>query len=116
MLDEKDAEFLRKRKRFASSWNFVGSVMLLVLLAMLCWLFVRTPSLVNPYHAARLLSEGAGDRAVTGIMAGMLPIALLALFGVTGTVILYGFAVFANERRYHRIIDGLMKDAGRRGE
>ena len=47
------------------------------------------------------------------VMAGMLPIVVLGLLLVCCAVIGFGFAVFANERRYLRIIEKIRTEQER---
>lgn len=107
MIDEKDLDFLKKRSFFARWWNAVGSVMLAVFGSMALWFFLRVPNFINPLHVIEQLKSGTLPHSSLVVMAGMLPIVVLGLFLVMCTVIGFGFAVFANERRYLRIIKEL---------
>jgi hypothetical protein len=116
MLDEKDLDFLKKRSFFARWWNVVGSVMLAVLGGMAVWFFVKVPNLIDPLHVADQLKAGTLKQASLVVMAGMLPIVVLGFILVCCAVIGFGFAVFANERRYLRIIEGMQEaELHRRG-
>ena len=55
MIDEKDLEFIKKRRFFARWWNVVGSIMLFVLGGMAVWFFVRVPNFINPLHVIEQL-------------------------------------------------------------
>jgi len=107
MMDEKDIQFLRQRERLARWWNVVGSVMLFVLGGMAVWFFVRVPNFINPLHVIEQLKSETLPQSSLVVMAGMLPIVVLGLLLVCCAVIGFGFAVFANERRYLRIIKEL---------
>jgi Ca2+/Na+ antiporter len=109
MLNEKDLEFIKKRSFFARWWNVVGSVMLAVLVGMALWFFVRVPNFINPFHVIDQLQSGTLQQSTLVVMAAMLPIVVLGLLLVCCTVIGFGFAVFANERRYLRIIEEMQK-------
>jgi hypothetical protein len=102
-----DRRFLRRRQRLAAAWTPVGVTLLLALSACLGWLFVRVPYLVNPVYVARQLATGAIERSTLDLMALLLPVAVVALFVVTGIMIGYGFAVFAHERRYQRMLHSM---------
>ena len=104
MMDEKDIEFIRQRERLARWWTPVGILMLAVFGGMVVWLFIRTPNFINPFHVIEQLKAGTLQQGTLVVMAGMLPIMVLGLFLVCCTVIGFGFAIFANERRYLRII------------
>ena len=107
MIDEKDLDFLKKRRFFARWWNVVGSIMLTVFLGMMVWLFVRVPNFINPFHVIEQLKADTLQESTLVVMAAMLPIMVLGLFLVMCTVIALVFVAFANERRYLRIIKEL---------
>jgi hypothetical protein len=54
--------------------------------------------------------KGAIDTAIMEIAALLLPAVTLTLLAVMGFIIVFGFAFFANEKRYLAIIDALIKD------
>jgi hypothetical protein len=54
--------------------------------------------------------KDAIDTAIMEIAALLLPAVTLTLLAVMGFIIVFGFAVFANEKRYLAIIDALIKD------
>ena len=114
MLDEKDLNFLKKRSFFVRWWNVVGSVMLAVLVGMALWFFVTVPNFINPLHVIEQLKAGTIQQSSLVVMAAMLPIMVLGLFLVLCTVVGFGFAVFANERRYLRIIEQIRTEKGMR--
>ena len=109
MIDEKDLAFIKKRSFFARWWTVVGSIMLFVLGGMAVWLFVRVPNLINPFHVIEQLRSGALQQSSLVVMACMLPIVVLGLLLVCCALIGFGFAMFGNERRYLRIIEGMQE-------
>ncbi len=106
-MNESDRRFLQRRRRLARSWNLVGAALLLVLLALAATLFFRVPFLANPMYVADLLKTGGLERSTLELMAMMLPVVFLLCLAVTVVVVLFGFAIFSNERRYLAIIDAL---------
>jgi hypothetical protein len=100
-----DQEFLRHRRRLVALWKLIGPLLLLALLALLGWLLVWSPNLVNPYSVAHRISSGEIERSSLELMALILPVAMLTIIGITAVVIGFGFAVCSNERRYLKIID-----------
>jgi len=90
-------------------WKLAGPLMLLALLALLGWLFVWSPNLVNPYSVAHEISSGEIERSSLELMALILPVSILMNIGITAVVIGFGFAVCSNERRYLKIIDKQQK-------
>jgi hypothetical protein len=108
-LDDTSAGFLAKRRRFARTWPWVGTSLLLVLGAFVAWMFVRNPLLINPLEVASLLEAGTLEESTLILMAGMLPIMLWLCLLILSIVIAFGFVMFSNERKYHRIIDKLLR-------
>jgi hypothetical protein len=102
---QNDEDFLRHRRKLVARWKLAGPLMLLVLLALLGWLYVWSPNLVNPYAVADKISNGEIERSSLELMALILPVAMLTIIGITAVVIGFGFAVISNERRYLKIID-----------
>lgn len=107
MKKTSDAQFLDKRRRFVRTWNLVGTALLAALAALTAWLFTASPSLVNPPQVAAEIARGALPQSTLELMAGLLPVVVLMLLGVTALVVMVGFAVVATERRYLRIIEDL---------
>jgi hypothetical protein len=107
MLSEADLRFLAGRRRYVRTWKLAAAGMLAALAAVILWLALRVPTLVNPLVVAERLRTGAIDRAALETASLLLPVAVLGCLAITLVVVLLGFAVMANERRYLRIIDRL---------
>lgn len=102
-------EFLAKRRRLARLWPIIGALLLIVVVAAVAWLFLRHPLLINPLTLTSRVQAGTLPNSTLVILAVMLPVMSLACFIVLTAVILYGFSVFAIERRYQRLIKGLLE-------
>ena len=107
MLTHAELAFLEQRRWRARYWNLVGGVLLAAVVGLAVWLLVRVPNLVNPFHVLRQIEAGTLPQSSLETMATLLPLAVMAVVGMLATVITFGFAVFANERRYLSIIDSL---------
>lgn len=107
MISEADLRFLSRRRRSVRSWKAAAAGMLTVLAAVVVWLALRTPTLINPLAVADRLGAGGLDHGALAAAALLLPFAVLGCFGMVVVIILFGFAVIANERRYLRILDAL---------
>jgi len=103
-MKEGDLIFLKRRKRFADSWNLVGTFILIVLCLLFLVLLRISPYLVNPFHVIRQIAAGNIEQRTLELMACLLPVLVLKLFAVIVLFIIYGFAIFADEKRYQRII------------
>lgn len=108
-MTEGDLKFLQRRRRMAGSWKTAGILSLVVLAGVLVWLFLKTPALVNPVFVVSQLEAGRLGRGTVELMAAILPLAILGCFLTTTVMIGFGFTVFAIERRYLGIIEGLTR-------
>lgn len=108
-----DLEFLESRRRFAATWNVVGVVLIVALVALGGWLFLTKPQLANPMWAAGQVAQGLVEQPTLELTAVLLPAKVLGYLGGVAVVILLGFLVFANERRYLRTIDDLRAREGK---
>ena len=107
VLVDADERFLIRRRRFVSSWNRTGAILLLALGALLAWLTLQTPWLVNPLHVVKSLERGVVDPASLELAAVLLPVMVLLLFLVVSLFVFLGFTIMRNERRYLAIIGQL---------
>jgi membrane-anchored protein YejM (alkaline phosphatase superfamily) len=106
-MNESDRHFLQRRRRLARSWNLVGVALLSVLVATTATLYFRVPLLANPLYVLDLLKDNNLEPASMELMAVILPIVFLICLGAVAVTVGFGFAMFANERRYLAIIDTL---------
>jgi len=109
-LDEQLVKFLKKRRRLARFWPVIATLLLMGILAFVVWLFLKNPLLVNPFEVASRLDAGTVESSTLILMAGMLPIMFLACLLILIVVILFGFTVFSNEKKYLEIIDRLLNE------
>lgn len=107
MLDKRDTEFIRKRKNLISQWVPVAVIMLIVLAAMIVFMFIKVPYLVNPLHVAEALKTNSLNESLMTISVLSLPIVVLFIFFIVAIVVLYGFAIISREKRYIAIIESL---------
>lgn len=110
MLDSNDLRFLKKRKTFSRTWNFVAIGLLLALGTLFLWLFFKSPNMVNPFHVVSQIKADTLENSTLLLMATLFPITVCFCIFITAICIIFGFAVFANERRYIRIIEKLVRD------
>ncbi|WP_029407435.1 hypothetical protein [Thiomicrorhabdus sp. Milos-T2] len=107
MQYENDHKFLNKRTRLISLWNPVAIAMLVIIFALLAWLVIKTPYLVNPLFVAEAINQNAISQSTLSMSVMMLPVVVLFLFLVVTIFVLYGFVMISNEKRYLAIIDRL---------
>lgn len=109
-LNDRNKRFLAKRRRFARSWPLVGTLLLLGISTLLAWLFLRNPLLANPFEVASRLGAETIEQSTLILLAGLLPLMFLACFSILFIMILFGFTVFSNEKKYLKIIDSLLHE------
>ena len=54
------------------------------------------------------IREGSLEPGTLQLMAGLLPVAMLAILALVGAPVALAFAAFSNEKRHLRIIDALL--------
>jgi len=109
MYDEHDKKFLNKRTRLISLWNPVAITMLIILFALFVWLVIKTPYLINPIFVIETIKENTINQSTLSLSLLMLPIVVLIVFFIMLILILYGFVIMRNEKRYLTIIHSLEK-------
>lgn len=107
MLNKEDQVYIAKRRKLSTFWLIAGWLMLLLLIGLSAWLFIKTPHLINPWFVFEAFRANQVDVEIMEISTLILPIVTLILLLVVGCMIALGFVVFHNEQRYLAIIDKL---------
>jgi len=115
-MNETDRRFLSRRRRLARSWNVVGAALLVLLAATTATVYFRVPLLANPLYVVNLVKQGNLEPASMELMAVLLPIVFLLCLAVVAITVGFGFAIFANERRYLEIIDKFERNPEVKGD
>lgn len=76
-----------------------------MILGLTVWLVLTKPLLANPFAVLSQLKDNALPQSTLTLMAAILPVAVLICLLLAFAVILFAFAVFANEKKYLDIID-----------
>ncbi len=108
-LEEKQKTFLKNRRRLTHFWPLVGSLLLLGISALLVWLFLKNPLLINPYKVIDSLDSGTIEYSTLILMATFLPLMFLMCFLLLTAMVIFTFSFIANEKKYLKIIDFLMQ-------
>jgi hypothetical protein len=85
----------------------MGPLCLLFICGLWLWLYLHSPLLVNPFEIASRLENETLESSILPLMALMLPIIVLACFGLLIAIIVFMYAVFSNEKTYMEIISEL---------
>jgi hypothetical protein len=113
-LDDSDLVFVTRRSALVRRWPVAAWAMLAGIVAVLVFLFYRSPLLVNPWEVASRIKADTVAVPTLTLMAALLPVVFLSCFVLLVALVLFQFAAMANERRLLRIIAAL--DDAARGE
>lgn len=105
MLTEAEESFVERRRRLMRSWPYVGSGLLALVASFLVWLVIAQPHLANPFFVMSEIERGAIAQSTLTLMAGMLPVAVLAALFVCLATVVLAYAAFSNERRYLALLE-----------
>ncbi len=103
-LSKTDLRFVDKRERLTKHWPVVAVGILLMLAALACWLWWKTPYLINPWAVSVSLENGTLPESTLVLMAFMLPIVMLMFLLFASAVVVLLFAGFSNERRLIQLL------------
>ena len=98
-LARREREWLASRRRLVRRWPLVGGACALGLIALIAALWWRTPLLLDPWMLAGRLRDGSVDQATLMLLAALLPVVMLVLFGVMFVLLLLLGVGMASERR-----------------
>ncbi len=103
-LSKTELLFVEKRERLTKHWPAFGVGILLLLIVLACWLWLKTPYLLNPWAVGVGLENGTLPESTMALMAVMLPIVMLMFLLFACAVVVLLFVGFANERRLIRLL------------
>jgi len=109
MLKESQIELLNKRKLLIRLWPWVGTTLLVLIILFWGYLFFKSPLLVNPYYVFDRIQDNSLPDSTITLLAVLSPIAFLTCGFLVLTIVLFLFALMANERKLIDIIDNLCK-------
>lgn len=111
--DLADRKFLGTRARLVRLWPYVGFVCLLLPVLLFLWLQDRAPQMVRPGLVMEQIRSGSLETASVQLLASMLPIVILMLFGLMLALLGLITLNLRNERRYLTIIGKLQREKAR---
>ena len=103
-------EYLEKRKKLTSAWRFVGPALLLAILGLAMWIYLRSPLLINPYEAISRMETGHIEKSTLEMMATVLPIVMIIVFLLLLSIVGIMYAAFSKEKKYMEIIGKLNRE------
>lgn len=104
-LSPEESLYIARRASLIRHWPWVGSILLLLVIAFTAWLWWSVPHLINPWAVTADLRSGTLTDAGILLMAALLPVVTLSFLVFVALTIVLAFAAFANERRLLDIIN-----------
>lgn len=99
-----DEEFLLRRQTCLKFWRFTGPLMIVLIIALIIYLYFNTPWLVNPYEVVTRITESSFDLSTLEIIAVMMPFLFNMVFILLFAVVALTYVVMQNDKRYQKII------------
>jgi hypothetical protein len=109
-LDDAQCRYLAGRESLVRRWPAVGAILLVAIAAVVLYLFVFSPLLVNPWYTARLLEAGSVPQHTMAEMSAKLPVVFLVCCGLLVAMVLVQFAVMMTERRLLGLVKELVRE------
>ena len=106
-ITEREMLFLDRRAKLLRIWPLAGTLLLAVVGFLAAWLFWRTPLLINPFVVIEQLQAGTIPDSTLALLAGFLPLAMLACLLLMVVMIAFLFVAVSNERKYMTMIEKL---------
>lgn len=103
-LTDQQKGFLQKRQRLMKAWPYVGPLLTLAILALLAYLFVQVPLIINPYEVIAGLQAGTIEQSTIDLMCLLLPIMSLLMFFLLIVLVVVMYLWIRLERKYLAII------------
>ncbi len=100
-----ETEFLKSRKKLLFFWKILGPGLSVIYIALVSWLLIEVPMFVNPFSVMTGIENGDIPSSTLSLMAGVLPVVVIAMLAVMASLILFSFCAFSRERKYLEIID-----------
>lgn len=97
-------KFLEKRKRLLKFWPWAGSSLLLLIIGLAIYFYIRIPLIINPWEVISRLESGTLAKSSLETMAVLLPIVFGLVFFLLVVIGVLIFMALANEKKYHRIL------------
>jgi hypothetical protein len=103
-LSEQQNDYLDKRRKFLQSWRYVGPLLLLGIVGLATYLYVRSPLLINPHEVISRLQSGSIKQPSLEMMAVLLPIMFILVCFLLIALVAMMYVAFSNEKKYMEIV------------
>ncbi|MBF2097447.1 MAG: hypothetical protein IGQ88_03585 [Gloeomargaritaceae cyanobacterium C42_A2020_066] len=109
-LGDTDRQFLRQRRFWVRTWPAVGFGLLTLDAGLILWFWTGQADLFNPWVVSRNLMANPVPQSTVFLMAALFPLVFNLCLLLAAAVVILGFGVMRQERRYLAIIDRLRHD------
>lgn len=113
MLDNKQIQFIAQRKKLVRLWPVAGSFLIVLLIALTCWLYFRAPLLINPVDVMGRLDAGTIEKSMLLTSTVLLPVIMLTCIVILSIMVIFAFAAFSTERKHLQLIEKLLEERKR---
>lgn len=110
-LGDADRQFLRQRRFFVRTWPAVGGGLLALDVGLTLWFWTGPADLFNPWVVSRNLMANQVPQSTLFLMAALFPLVFTLCLLLAAAVVILGFGVMCQERRYLAIINRLLHDS-----
>jgi len=97
-LTQKQHDYLTKRKKLLESWRYAGPALLLGILGLTVYLYIKTPLLINPHEVFLRVESQAIRQSTLETMAILLPILFIMVCFFLIVLVAIMYAAFSNEK------------------
>ena len=104
-----DEEFITRRKTCLKFWRYTGPLMLMIIAALMVFLYFYVPWLVNPVITIDRVMTRSFDLITLETMAVMLPFLFNMMFVLLFVIVALTYVVMKNDKRYQKIIENMRK-------
>jgi hypothetical protein len=102
---QKQLDYLDRRRKLLNLWRFAGPFLLFVIFALVLYLKIYTPLLIDPYEVLSRLEAGAIEQSSLELIAILLPVMVIMICVLLIAFVFFIYAAFSNERKYLAIIN-----------
>jgi hypothetical protein len=109
-INQKQNDFLEKRRRLLKAWRYVGPMMLFAIFCLVLFLKISTPLLINPYEVISRLESGTIDQSSLEMMAVLLPVIFILVCFILVVLVVMMYMAYSNEKKYLEILEAIKRE------
>jgi hypothetical protein len=109
-LSEDDRRFLERRRMASKAWPYLRVILIVAILGVAAFLYIRSPSMLNPFETAQRIKAGTLEPGTIRLMASLLPMMFWLCLIVLAVAVIVMESAAAQERRYLSIAKKMQKE------